>query len=294
MISSIMLEAWLVAFFTLAILSFLIDDNPIYKAAEHLFAGASAGYGVVVAYWEYIRPNLLGKLWPQKDKLEQESLLIDIWYSIYDIMYEITTLFGLIDPILLTKSGISTSIYNETSVISFSFIIPLILGLLMLTRLIPKLSWLARYSIAYIVGVFAGLRAFNMVQSDIVLQVKGFTELVIYVDNEINIFLIVSNLILVVGTICALFYFFFSKQHDGIMGKISKVGIWTLMISFGGAFGYTVMARISLLIGRFDKLIEFSDSKYNYASFWCLVIIVVTLLVYFIVKRKNKTKFKNT
>ncbi len=294
MISSIMLEAWLVAFFTLAILSFLIDDNPIYKAAEHLFAGASAGYGVVVAYWEYIRPNLLGKLWPQKDKLDQESLLIDIWYSIYDIMYEITTLFGLIDPILLTKSGISTSIYNETSVISFSFIIPLILGLLMLTRLIPKLSWLARYSIAYIVGVFAGLRAFNMVQSDIVLQVKGFTELVIYVDNEINIFLIVSNLILVVGTICALFYFFFSKQHDGIMGKISKVGIWTLMISFGGAFGYTVMARISLLIGRFDKLIEFSDSKYNYASFWCLVIIVVTLLVYFIVKRKNKTKFKNT
>ena len=50
MISYGILEAWLVAFFTLAILSFLIDDNPIYKAAEHLFAGASAGYGVVIAY----------------------------------------------------------------------------------------------------------------------------------------------------------------------------------------------------------------------------------------------------
>ena len=90
MISYGILEAWLVAFFTLAILSFLIDDNPIYKAAEHLFAGASAGYGVVIAYWQYIEPTLLAKLWPQKDKLDKESIFIDVWYSIYDIFYEIT------------------------------------------------------------------------------------------------------------------------------------------------------------------------------------------------------------
>ena len=83
MISAEILQAWLVVFFTLSILSFLIDDNPIYKAAEHLFAGASAGYGVVIAYWEYIRPSLLSKLWPHKDGISEDSLLIDIWYSIY-------------------------------------------------------------------------------------------------------------------------------------------------------------------------------------------------------------------
>ena len=155
----------------------------------------------------------------------------------------------------------------------------------MLARLIPKLSWVARYSIAYIVGVFAGLRAFSMVQSDIFIQIRGFTQLVVS-----DVFSVISSLILVIGTVCALFYFFFSKQHDGLIGKISKVGIWTLMISFGAAFGYTVMARISLLIGRFDKLIEFSASKYNYATFWCLAIIVLTLLVYFIAKSKRESK----
>ena len=282
MISAEILQAWLVAFFTLSILSFLIDDNPIYKAAEHLFAGASAGYGVVIAYWEYIRPSLLSKLWPQKESIEQDSLLIDIWYSIYDIFYEITTLFGLLDPIVLTESGIVVGLEADSN-ISFSYIIPLILGILMLARLIPKLSWMARYSIAYIVGVFAGLRAFSMVQSDILNQIKGFTHLVVS-----DAFSIISSLILVVGTICALFYFFFSKQHDGLIGKVSKVGIWTLMISFGAAFGYTVMARISLLIGRFDKLIEFSYPKYNYATLWCLAIIVVTLLAYFILKSKRE------
>tara|TARA_B100000287_G_C20628852_1_gene778948 strand:- start:915 stop:1775 length:861 start_codon:yes stop_codon:yes gene_type:complete len=284
MISFEIVQAWLVAFFTLSILSFLIDDNPIYKAAEHLFAGASAGYGVVVAYWEYIRPNLLSKLWPQKSNIEEGSIFIDIWYGIYDVFYNITTLFGAIDPILLTKSGISVGLNSDSS-ISFSYIIPFILGLLMLMRLIPKLSWMARYSIAYIVGVFAGLRAFSMVQSDILNQIKGFTQLVV-----VDAFSIISSLVLVIGTICALVYFFFSKQHDGLIGKISKVGIWTLMISFGAAFGYTVMARISLLIGRFDKLIEFSDPKYNYATFWCLAIIVVTLLAYFIIKSKKETE----
>ena len=284
MISAEILQAWLVVFFTLSILSFLIDDNPIYKAAEHLFAGASAGYGVVIAYWEYIRPSLLSKLWPHKDGISEGSLLIDIWYSIYDIFYQITTLFGLVDPILLTESGIAIGL-EEESAISFSYIIPLILGLLMLARLIPKLSWVARYSIAYIVGVFAGLRAFSMVQSDIFIQIRGFTQLVVS-----DVFSVISSLILVIGTVCALFYFFFSKQHDGLIGKISKVGIWTLMISFGAAFGYTVMARISLLIGRFDKLIEFSASKYNYATFWCLAIIVLTLLVYFIAKSKRESK----
>ena len=32
--------------------------------------------------------------------------------------------------------------------------------------------------------------------------------------------------------------------------------IWVLMISFGAGYGYTVMSRVSLLIGRFQYLIQ--------------------------------------
>ena len=65
--------AWFAAFLTLSILSFLFKENPLFKAAEHLFAGASAGYGVVVAYWDYIRPNLIYKLWPQKENIAEHA-----------------------------------------------------------------------------------------------------------------------------------------------------------------------------------------------------------------------------
>jgi hypothetical protein len=56
--------------------------------------------------------------------------------------------------------------------------------------------------------------------------------------------------------VCAsLIYFYFSKEQRGFLGGTAKLGIWFLMISFGASFGFTVMARLSLLIGRMDHLI---------------------------------------
>jgi hypothetical protein len=40
------------------------------------------------------------------------------------------------------------------------------------------------------------------------------------------------------------------------VGKVARSGIWMLMITFGAAFGYTVMGRIALLAGRFEFLFD--------------------------------------
>ena len=61
--------------------------------------------------------------------------------------------------------------------------------------------------------------------------------------------------IILVGVVTVLIYFFFSVEHTGAVGAASKVGIWFLMISFGASFGYTIMARLSLLIGRVQFLL---------------------------------------
>ena len=269
--------AWLAVFLTLSILSFLFKENPLFKAAEHLFVGTSAGYGVVIAYWQVIQPDLLGSVWPEKGA-GSTGLLSEIWYGFYNIIFEITTLFGLLEPVLLPEGGIENDsiLYPE-----LGYIIPLILGILMLTRLIPKLSWMARYSIAYIVGVFAGLRAFGYLNSDIYKQVVN-TSL-----NTSTTIDFINSLILIVGTICALVYFFFSKKHEGVLGKISKVGIYFLMVSFGASFGFTVIGRISLLIGRFDDLTKYSGFEYYYATLFCFGIIVITLISYFYFRKKK-------
>jgi len=55
------------------------------------------------------------------------------------------------------------------------------------------------------------------------------------------------------------------------------VGIYFLMVSFGAAFGYTVMARMSLLIGRLDELIVYSSAAYGHATLVLLVAVIIGL-----------------
>lgn len=45
--------------FTLALFSYLVVDNPVYRVAAHLFVGVSAGYAAVLAWHAVIAPNLL-------------------------------------------------------------------------------------------------------------------------------------------------------------------------------------------------------------------------------------------
>jgi hypothetical protein len=49
---------------TLALLSYLAADNPVYRIAAHLFVGLSAGYAVVLAWHTVIAPRLLSLLAP--------------------------------------------------------------------------------------------------------------------------------------------------------------------------------------------------------------------------------------
>ncbi len=124
------------------------------------------------------------------------------------------------------------------------FLVPLVFGILLLMRLSPKGGWLSRWALAFIVGTTAGLNFIRYLQSDFIGQIHGS---LIPVTN-------LSNIIIVLGTLCGLIYFFFSKEHKGIFGSASRVGVWVLMVAFGASFGYTVMGRIALLVGRMEFL----------------------------------------
>ena len=152
------------------------------------------------------------------------------------------------------------------------YIIPLILGIFMLFRLVPSLSWLARFPIAFIVGMAAGLKFYVYLNSNVLLQIKNSS-----IDFNGSGFEILNQFIILIGVISGLVYFFFSKEHTGAVGKISKVGIYFLMIKFGASFGFAVMGRISLLIGRFEDLINYSSHSYNYATPIIFILMIVIL-----------------
>ena len=138
-------------------------------------------------------------------------------------------------------------------------IIPLFLGLILFMRLSTKYSYLSRWGMAAVVGIFAGLAIFGFGGGDLIIQIRS--NILPFIDKAavntfrdhttvINFLGILSNPIFIIGVICVLFYFFFSKEHTGTLGLVSKIGIYLLMISFGASYGNTVMARISLFIDR--------------------------------------------
>jgi len=197
------LGIWLGAFFTFAIFSFLYKDNPVYKVAEQIFVGLSAGYWLI--------------------------------YTVYNVMIP-----NLITPL--------SNNFSE----NYILILPAILGIMMLMRLIPKAEWVSRFPIAILIATTAGISFLRFLKSDVIGQLNAT---MINPFTGPNWVVILGQILLVVGTISGVVYFYFSKKHEGAFGVTAKIGIYFLMISFGAAFGYTAMARISLLIGRLQFLL---------------------------------------
>jgi hypothetical protein len=129
-------------------------------------------------------------------------------------------------------------------------LIPAMLGILLLLRVIPRFTSPARWALAFYVGVYSGIAVTGYMQAQILAQI-GDT-----VKPFGTGWQAVNSVLILIGLLTVLAYFFFSAPHTGIHGAGARVGIWFLMIAFGASFGYTVMARVSLLIARVQFLLR--------------------------------------
>ena len=129
---------WAAAFFTLAVFSFLYRDNPFYRFAEAMLVGVSAAYWMVVAFWDVLVPNLMGKIWPT---------MVQAW-----------AMPGLSGP------DAARNVW---------YLVQLGLGVMLLWRLSPKGGWIARWPLAFIIGTTAGLRMIAFLHGDFLAQIRN-------------------------------------------------------------------------------------------------------------------------
>jgi hypothetical protein len=57
------LATWVGGLLTLAVLSYLYAENPVWRALEHLYIGLAAGYAVGYAWYSFLRPTLVNDVW---------------------------------------------------------------------------------------------------------------------------------------------------------------------------------------------------------------------------------------
>lgn len=151
------------------------------------------------------------------------------------------------DPLLVP-------VFTRVTTPEYLVIVPMILGIFMLMRISARLSWLSRYSFAFVVGLGAGITIPNYIHTFILKQLEPSMRPLFYGGE--TVYGSINGILVLIGVVTVLLYFFFSIEHKGPVGVASRIGIYFLMVSFGASFGYTVMGRVSLLVGRMIFLLK--------------------------------------
>ncbi|MBN1620770.1 hypothetical protein JW890_08600 [candidate division WOR-3 bacterium] len=174
----------------------------------------------------------------------------NLFYKIAEAVY-----VGVSAGYLLVQSWHDVVMPNLVSPLkegNLLYIFPAVLSAFMILQLFAKTRWFSHISIAFVVGIGAGYGFVTFLRSNLFEQVySGITPL-----WNTGLFGSIGQILLLIGTVTGIFYFFFSIEHKGIFRIGARTGMIFLMITFGASFGYTVMARISLLIGRFYFLLH--------------------------------------
>lgn len=217
---------WVGAFLTLCIFSFLYRDNPFYRFGEHLFVGVSNGYFIAFMFHRVIRPVMIEPFW------------------------------GAVQT--AGETGLSWELFNPIAPQNFLLLIPALIGCLYFTRFIRGAQWLVRIPIGIFMGYYTGLSVPAYFEGTVFPQMRGtlITQSDFSAAAGGSTMGGIWSVVVLIGVIGTLIYFFFSREHKGIWKVGAKTGIVFVMVGFGASFGFTVMARVSLAIGRFLFLLR--------------------------------------
>ena len=307
-----LLGAWLSIFLTLCVLSFLYDDNPVYKFAEHLFLGVSVGISITEIWYSSFQTNLIDKLMPGTGApsltpwmflvMGLAVLVLSVVDSRRDDGETSALRKGLLLAIGLVVAAAALQMgwdwvqaaqepWDFQRALSF---FPLILVAMLFMKLTPNHSWLARIPIAFIVAAYAGVKLTGEANANLMTQVAETMPDLAASWSEHGLWNwqkdgagVISDIVLVAGLASCLIYFYFSAPVKGGLAWVSRFGVLVLMLSFGASFGYTVMGRISLAIGRAQEMLgldrppdEVAQIQPRVASLISLAVIIVLLVVW--------------
>ena len=146
----------------------------------------------------------------------------------------------LVDETILSKV-VNPLFYDKNLLV----LIPALLGVLMFSRLTRTKGWLARIPLALLIGAGAGVSIPAMLSARIMKQMSA----------SMQSLATVSGIVILVGVVSTIAYFYFSREQKGWFAILSRTGTYFLMVFFGATFGYTVMSRVTLLIGRMEFLL---------------------------------------
>jgi hypothetical protein len=213
---------WIGSIVTLVVFSYLARDNRAYRILQHAALGITVGIGLIITW---------------------NQVLVPRWWN--------PMIAGFTDP--------ATSRYKAL------WILAIIPGSLWYFQLSRKYFWVSMLTSGLFIGTAAGL-AFKDQMLRIMPQIADSIRILNpFLGPEgfswANLLICLNSLIVILGMLTTLLYFFFSIRADNKpwIQKPMRFGRIMIMIALGSMFGATVMTRMSYLLERtyfiHDKLI---------------------------------------
>jgi hypothetical protein len=131
-------------------------------------------------------------------------------------------------------------------------LIPLLLGITILSRLVPKYAWVSRVAFGIVVGSTLGLQARIIIESNVINQIMPILSKPLFTSNLLTT---IENLIIFFGILGSVLYFYFTptlfpKPIQKSVDYLGKFGRYVIVGMLGAQFGNTVMGRASMFIER--------------------------------------------
>ena len=133
--------------------------------------------------------------------------------------------------VIIAKNGVQETIIGSIQKAASAgqtgevilILIPVLMGLLFFAQFVPNYAWLIRIPFALTIAYGAGLTIPAAMEADIFKQVHS--TLLAFTTFDQGGWVVFNTLVVFIGLLCTLTYFFFSAEHRGVVGRVSKVGI---------------------------------------------------------------------
>lgn len=211
---------------TLMVFSYIFGDNPLFKLAEHIFIGVSVGYAFLVVLYQVLLPTFF-----------------DGDTSTFGLLSKVPPAllcFLLIFKVLPTQNSTSSALGS----IALAFLIgigaALAISGALLGTLYPQAAAVANLELNPSAATFAALPPEQVYNT------------------------ILSNVVVIIGTVGTLFYFTFTHKPQGHFSGLragwvnfwAGMGRWVILITLGALFANTVSSRVALLVSRLQFLVD--------------------------------------
>lgn len=129
-------------------------------------------------------------------------------------------------------------------------IIPMLLGILLFTRISKRYGFMSRIPIAIMLGAGAGVAIGKSIATEIIGQAYG-----LFKPMPSSLFEIMNALIIFICTIAVLLLFTYTRSHTGALSVVTRTGRYALMLGLGVIYAGHIYARAAWILPALQIII---------------------------------------